>query len=324
MKILQTAFSQPSAQERGPACLHSTATRAIGFRLLLGLTALLTSVDLAEAQSILNTNLIVNGNAETGQAGAGVVTAVASIPGWTVQSGKPTVLPYNLTSTAAQQPSNGYEQLTQPSPPDHGFQYFAAAYPSTPAVMSQVINVSAASSLINAGNAEFVASAYMGSAGGTSVGTQMAIAFQNASGQTFNTIPVGPAFPSFQRSGMFLYQQIGLSARRHGADYRELDASGCKLRYRNRGQSFADIDASRVIADARQEPCREPGCRSRAERRASRRHALCSRMVHHAAGRICLSIWRNGFYLGASSGTGGPWDKSFLRMDRYRGSLPGY
>ena len=55
-----------------------------------------------------------------------------------------------------------------------------------------MIDVSAASSLINAGNAEFIASAYLGSAGGVSVGTQMAVAFQNAGGQTFNTVTVGP------------------------------------------------------------------------------------------------------------------------------------
>jgi uncharacterized protein (TIGR03437 family) len=188
---------------------HTIRSRKYSGRLL-GAAVLFAASQMAYAQGILGSNLIVNGNAEAGPAGSGVLTAVASIPGWTVQSGKPTVLPYNLTSTAAQQPTNGYEQLTDPAPPDHGFQYFAAVFPSLPAVLSQVINVSAASSLINAGNAEFIASAYMGSAGGISVGTQMAVAFQNANGQTFSTTTVGPAFPSFPYAGMFLYQQIGL------------------------------------------------------------------------------------------------------------------
>ena len=209
MKLLQTAFSQEPARRRS-AGRTGSVVRAIRPRLLLGTVALLIYATPSAAQSILNTNLIVNGNAEAGPAGTGVVTAVASIPSWTVQSGKPTVLPYNLTSTVPQQPTNGYEQLTDPAPPDHGFQYFAAAFPSLPAVLSQVINVSAASSLINAGNAEFIASAYMGSAAGISVGTQMAVAFQNANGQTFSTTTVGPAFPSFPSAGMFLYQQIGI------------------------------------------------------------------------------------------------------------------
>ena len=90
--------------------------RAIRLRLLPSAAALLIYETPSVAQSILNTNLIVNGNAEAGPAGTGVVTAVTSIPGWTVQSGKPTVLPYNLTSTTAQQPTNGYEQLTDPAP----------------------------------------------------------------------------------------------------------------------------------------------------------------------------------------------------------------
>lgn len=159
--------------------------------------------------SILNTNLIVNGNAEAGPAGTGVVTPVSSIPGWTVVSGKPTVLPYNYTITGAQQPTYGFPQLTSPAPSDHGFQYFAAALSSSQGAMSQKIDVSAASSLINGNNAEFVASAYMGSAGGVSVGTSMAVAFQNANGQTFNTVTVGPLI-SPGGLGMYFQQQIGL------------------------------------------------------------------------------------------------------------------
>ena len=212
-ETLQSAFSEEPVAGRTAGRRGSGAIRTIGTRLLLGVGALVIYTGPSAAQqSILNTNLIVNGNAEAGPAGSGVVTAVASIPGWTVQSGKPTVLPYNFTTTAAQQPTNGYPQLTNPAPPDHGFQYFAAAFPSLPAVMSQVINVSSASSMINAGSAEFIASAYMGSAGGVSTGTQMAVAFQNGSGQTFSTTTVGPLTFPFAGGdvGMFFQQQIGL------------------------------------------------------------------------------------------------------------------
>lgn len=181
-------------------------------RLLLAAAALLIYAAPSAAQGILNTNLIVNGNAEAGPAGSGVVTPVASIPGWTVVSGKPTVLPYNFTSTdVAQQPTNGFIQLTDPAPADHGFQYFAAVFPSLPATLMQTISVSAESSLINAGNAEFIASAYLGSEGGVSVGTSMAVAFQNANSQTFNTVTVGPLVAAGARGeAMYLQQQIGL------------------------------------------------------------------------------------------------------------------
>lgn len=73
---------------------------------MLATAAILAAVPPAAAQ--LNTNLIVNGDAEAGPAGSGVTAAVSSIPGWTVQSGKPTVLPYNLTITA---PPTTYKRL---------------------------------------------------------------------------------------------------------------------------------------------------------------------------------------------------------------------
>lgn len=73
--------------------------------------------------------------------------------------------------------------------------------------------MSAASSLINANNAEFVASAYMGSAGGVSMGTSMAVAFQNANGQIFSTVTVGPLTSPAAAGGlgMYLQQQTGLA-----------------------------------------------------------------------------------------------------------------
>ncbi|MGA7834615.1 MAG: hypothetical protein WCA31_05355, partial [Acidimicrobiales bacterium] len=53
---------------------------------------LLFGAGVVHSQSILGTNLIVNGNAESGSAGTGIANPV-SIPGWTI-TGKPTVLPY--------------------------------------------------------------------------------------------------------------------------------------------------------------------------------------------------------------------------------------
>lgn len=96
--------------------------------ILGALMAMCWSAPAWAQSSILNTNLIVNGNAEAGPVGTGGVTPASSIPGWTVVSGKPTVLPYNYTTTAPQQPTHGFPQLTSPAPPDHGFQYFAAAF----------------------------------------------------------------------------------------------------------------------------------------------------------------------------------------------------
>jgi hypothetical protein len=137
-------------------------------------SALLLAAQIAYAQSILGTNLIVNGNAESGSAGTGIANQV-TIPGWTV-SGKITVLPYGLTN---------YMLTTDPAPPDRGFQYFAS---QSGATMTQVIDVSSVASSISGGNVKYTAAAYLGSAGGVSFPPQMAVAFQNASGQTFSTI----------------------------------------------------------------------------------------------------------------------------------------
>jgi hypothetical protein len=62
----------------------------------------------------MGANLVVNGNAESRPPGT-ATTEVTSIPGWT---GTANVLPYTIA---------GYLVTTDPAPPDHGFQCFAAA-----------------------------------------------------------------------------------------------------------------------------------------------------------------------------------------------------
>jgi uncharacterized protein (TIGR03437 family) len=79
--------------------------------------------------------------------------------------------------------------------------------------MTQAIDVSSAASQISAGNVKFTASAYLGSIGGLSRGTEMDVAFQNGNGQTFSTTKVGPLifpFAGADSNGMFFQQQIGL------------------------------------------------------------------------------------------------------------------
>lgn len=148
---------------------------------------------IVSAQSILGTNLIVNGNAEAGL--AGTATAVpATIPGWTA-TGKVNVLPYGLT---------GKLLLTDPAPPDHGFQYFAGDPGQSPSTLTQSIDVSAGASTIGGGNIKYTASAYLGTRGNP----QIVVAFQNAGGQSFSSTTLGPG--GFNGSGTSLQQQIGL------------------------------------------------------------------------------------------------------------------
>jgi uncharacterized protein (TIGR03437 family) len=163
---------------------------------------LLTATQTIYAQSVLGSNLIVNYNAEMGTAGTSISNIVTSIPGWTrAGSGTSNVLPYNLTN---------YLLLTDPAPPDHGFQYFAGAGWPSPVTLSQVINVSASASNISAGNVEYTFSAYLGSSNpGDYYGTaQVTAAFQNASGQTFTTATLGPQ--GYPGNGLSMQRQIGL------------------------------------------------------------------------------------------------------------------
>jgi uncharacterized protein (TIGR03437 family) len=168
-------------------------------RLLLCAAALLAAAQGMHAQGILGPNLIVNGDAETGLPGT-PTTPPASIPGWTL-TGKPTVLPYTIAS---------YLVLTDPAPQNHGFQYFAADPNGAASTLAQNIDVSSAASTINGGNVKYTASAYLGSASGSGLAppAQMAVAFKNANGQTFNTATVGPL--GFNGNGMSLQQEIGL------------------------------------------------------------------------------------------------------------------
>jgi uncharacterized protein (TIGR03437 family) len=155
---------------------------------------------LVQAQIVVgNQNLIVNGNAEAGTAATSSANPVP-IPGWTV-SGNATVLPYDLS---------GYLLLSDPAPPDHGFQYFYAGnVGSGPSTLTQTIDISSAASVISAGNVKFTASAYLGGVEGNGHVAQVVMAFQNAAGQTFSSLTLGPmAYPG--TNGMSLQQNIGL------------------------------------------------------------------------------------------------------------------
>jgi uncharacterized protein (TIGR03437 family) len=164
--------------------------------LILCSAALLSGAQAASAQGILGTNLIANGNAEAGPAGT-ATTLVASIPSWTI-TGKANVLAYG---------QSGQLLLTNPAPPDHGFQYFAGT-PYYVASIAQSIDVSSGASIINGGNVRFAAAAFLGTGGNDGYRSQVAVAFQNANGQTFSSVTLGPG--GYNGNGMSLQQQIGL------------------------------------------------------------------------------------------------------------------
>ena len=157
-------------------------------------------------QGVLGTNLIVNGGAEVGPASTSTTNLVTNIPSWT-RTGSATVLPYDLTGSLL---------LSDPGPPDHGFQYFAAPYfgsGSAVSTMTQDIDVSAGASIIGSGNVKFTASAYLGSIVPyyTSGTAQLAVAFKNANGQTFSSTTLGPLGTNGAvGAAISLQQKVGL------------------------------------------------------------------------------------------------------------------
>jgi uncharacterized protein (TIGR03437 family) len=173
-------------------------------QLFLFTAALLIGTPATYAQNILGSNLVTNGGAETGPAGTptGLVTTVT---GWT-RTGNANVLPYDLT---------GQLLLSDPAPPDHGFQYFAAGGPNgSVSTLVQDIDVSAGASAIAAGNIKFTASAYLGSRRigvvNENFTSEVDFTFKNAGGQSFTTAKLGPLAFFWGASGISLQQKIGL------------------------------------------------------------------------------------------------------------------
>jgi uncharacterized protein (TIGR03437 family) len=186
--------------QRRPSARTQNLNGSACHRWLLCAAGLLFASQIGRGQSILGTNLIVNGNAEAGPASPDGKTVVSSIPNWTRTKGNANVLPYGLT---------GFVQLTDPAPPDHGFNYFVGAPNGAPSTVTQTIDVSSEASAIAAGNLKYTASAYLGSTEGSGFLAQVVMDFQNAAGENFSTVTLGPV-KAQTRAGMSLQQQIGL------------------------------------------------------------------------------------------------------------------
>ncbi len=108
---------------------------------------------------------------------------------------------YNLTS---------YIRLADPSPADHGFQYFVGAGWPSAYTLTQDIDVSPGASIISGGNVKYTVSGFLGSASPNDyAGTaQLDVSFKNAGGQTFSSATLGPL--SYTFDGMSLQQAVGL------------------------------------------------------------------------------------------------------------------
>ena len=147
-------------------------------------------------QSGFGTNLIVNGDAESG-AGVGGNTIVSAIPGWTSTGAN--VITY----------ASGYGiTLGDIVPIGAGKNYFSNG--NTSSSMTQTVSLTFAATAIDGGTASFDASGYFGGYGSYDDTATMNIVFLNASGGTVSTISVG-GLKSADRNGtgMYLRRQLG-------------------------------------------------------------------------------------------------------------------
>ena len=104
------------------------------------------------AQSLLGSNLIVNGDAEAQTAPAGTTLAV-DVPGWSQTS---------LFTIDSYTDPNGDLTPTSPGPPNPGNNFFYGGPNNAVSSAAQDIDVSSAASLIDTGTVQYALSAWLG------------------------------------------------------------------------------------------------------------------------------------------------------------------
>jgi hypothetical protein len=101
---------------------------------------------------LFGSNLIVNGDAESGAASVDGYAPV-TIPGWTT-SGSTVVVAYGT--------AGGFPSPTDPGPDDRGTSFFAGGPDSPTSTASQVINVAPVAALIDGGAVDYTLAGYLG------------------------------------------------------------------------------------------------------------------------------------------------------------------
>ena len=164
---------------------------------LLGLAALGLAAPAAHAQ--FGSNLVVNGDAETGAGSAD--GSVVAVPGWTT-SGNFTVVQYGA--------SGGFPAATDPGPADRGSNFFAGGPSNGSSSATQTIDVAQEAAAINAGAASYTLSGYLGGFAGQDDNAVFNAAFLGANGTVLGTDQIGPVLAADRSS------QTGLLFRSSG------------------------------------------------------------------------------------------------------------
>ena len=134
------------------------------------------------ARAQLGSNLIVNGNAEVG-AGSLSGNDIEAVPGFTT-TGAFTVVQYAA--------GGGFPVATDPGPADRGLNFFAGGPNNASSSAAQLISLLPEASVINAGNAAFTLSAYLGGFSGQNDNAVLSLSFLGAGGVALGSAQIGP------------------------------------------------------------------------------------------------------------------------------------
>lgn len=163
--------------------------------------AALVSAVAAVAQPTMAKNLIVNGNAEQGEASPNGYTVVPEVPGWT-RKGKFTVVAYG----AADFPSPANSAAL-----GGGSKFFAGGPGNAGSALTQTIDVSSKKVLIDAGKARATLSGYLGGYGGQDDSLIATAVFLAQSGARLGAIKIGPVGAAARKlaTGLIARQATG-------------------------------------------------------------------------------------------------------------------
>ncbi|MCQ9375496.1 PEP-CTERM sorting domain-containing protein [Methyloversatilis sp. XJ19-13] len=164
---------------------NNTPRRALRAALLVA--ALATAPMAAEVHAEWNSNLILNGGAESATGGDGSYLA-NSLPGWAV-SGELTAISYELGGPA------GYPTSTDPGPADRGANLFGGGYAGL-SRGTQTISLDFASGSINGAGAYFSLSGWLGGYGSQNDNATLSVTYLDAANNVIGTHSVGPVLAS--------------------------------------------------------------------------------------------------------------------------------
>jgi hypothetical protein len=144
------------------------------------------STGVATDSLTLGTNLIVNGDAESGP---GITTSsqTVTIPSWTVTGGAPVAIQYGA--------SGGFPSASTPGPSNRGANFFGGGNAAS-AGLSQNIDVSTLASQIDAGTVHYDLNGWLGGWSNQNDQCSLKVTFLGSSGSSLGSAQIGPVTSS--------------------------------------------------------------------------------------------------------------------------------